>query len=73
MATDDELRELSERIVRLGTHEQMRLLEMVLADARAARAREDELGRQELKAWEEWHLRHQRPAVSVEEHAREAG
>jgi hypothetical protein len=65
MTTDDELRDLSERIARLGTHEQIRLLEMVLADARAARAREDELGRQELKAMEERYLQRQQAESHV--------
>jgi len=73
VADESELRELSERIARLGTSDQVLLLEMVLADARAARLRDDELGRQELKAWEQWHLKRQRPAAPVEEHSREAG
>jgi hypothetical protein len=69
MADENELRELSERIARLLTGDQVRLLEMVLADARAARACEDEEGRRELAFWEE----RQRSAVPVEDHSRDAG
>ena len=73
MADENELRELCERIRRLRLDDQLHLLEMVLADARAARAREDEEGRRELAAMEERYLKRQRLAVPVEDHSREAG
>lgn len=73
MATDDELRDLTKRIGLLSTDDRLRLLEMVLADAKAARVTDEEAARQELKAMEERYLKRQRSAVPVEENAREAG
>jgi hypothetical protein len=73
MADENELRDLCERIGRLSMDDRLHLLEMVLADARAARAREDEEGRRELAFWEERQLKRQRSAVPVEDHSREAG
>jgi hypothetical protein len=52
MTDESEVRELRERIGRLRPGERLRLLELVLADTRAARAHEDEVARQELAARE---------------------
>jgi hypothetical protein len=68
MADENELRELCERIGQLEEKDQVRLLEMVLADNR--RRRDEQIAqnlaadaalraaeKRELATWEEWHLK----------------
>jgi hypothetical protein len=55
MADENELRELRERISRLRLSDQLYLFELVLSDYRAACAFDEEAGKRELAAMEEWH------------------
>jgi hypothetical protein len=84
MADESELRELCERIGRLGGRGQTRLLEMVLAENRrrwdeevvrqqAAVAALLEAEKQELAAAEAWYSAQSRSRSLAEETKREAG
>jgi hypothetical protein len=84
MANENELKELCDRIARLGGRDQTRLLEMVLAENRrqyeelaaqalAADAVLREAMKQELAAVEEWHTAQQQLKGLSGEAKREAG
>ncbi|AMV23138.1 hypothetical protein VT84_01920 [Gemmata sp. SH-PL17] len=73
MASQNELHALQQQISRLSLGDQLRLIEMVLADVRHAHFTDHDAARQEISALEEWHSMQQRLTGRVGGAEREAG